>query len=844
MFIAIYRSPSSTLESFIDHLDQCLSFLFSKFGHSSFYILGGDLNINFLANNIDSKLLFDVLGSYGFALGYDSATRVQGMCASGIDYLITNVPLIYHNSQVVHSNISDHYHQTLAVDKCYLGLSLVKVNGNINKRIFSNQNILEFKSHLIELLNRGGCVYNHFLDCFYQHFPLKSVKIMPKKINSSDSSPYLVNFSEFLRNMHDDLKSNNLPLSQEYKDLLNKFKICVAQNRIASNSIMINQSRNTIKSSWTLINSKIKKHTVQENIKLMINNSIECDGEKIANCFIDTFLPENLNSNSIPPFNDNPTPPVNQMVLFPTDPAEVKSIILSLPNSSSVGPDEIPTSLIKSCVDIICEPMSDLINDIFATGTFPDDFKLAKIIPLFKKGSKYEPQNYRPLVIQNIFSKIVDKIFTKRLVSFLVKYKLINSCQYAYLKGKSVDLAIYNFLNAIYDSLENSNDCIGVFYDFSKAFDMVCLIILYRKLSALGVNGAPLAFIKSYLCNRRYFVQLRQTDAAGNVVVHKSRERTWNRGVPQGSNLGPYLFLVMINDLPAHLQSNLLSMFSDLGSFTLSLYADDVNKIVSHKVFARLEAICNYSIGLIHDWCKVNDLKLNIDKTNFIQFQSVHNRFVNPKPDLSLGNSSVVDTENCVFLGLRLNKNLDWNNHIDHLSCKLRSGCFALGRLRDEIDFNTLKSVYYAHIYSHIKNNIIFWGHCSSSNRIFVLQKRAIRTIFRVPARHSCVSLFSKFGVLTVPSIYIYECAIFVKKNLALFKKNCDTHCYATRNCNMLSVFQHSKSSFEKCPKYRMVHVYNRLPACIRDITSISIFKKKLFNYLLGLNLYSVRDLL
>ena len=358
----------------------------------------------------------------------------------------------------------------------------------------------------------------------------------------------------------------------------------------------------------------------------------------------------------------------------------------------------------------------------------------------------------------------------------------------------------------------------------------------------MGVNDPPLEFIKSYLTNRKYYVKLTETDAEGNVTFHKSEERVWNRGVPQGSNLGPYLFLVMINDLPSHLQSKLLSLFNEYFEFISSIYADDVNSIVSHKDFHILERICNMSIELMQQWCNNNRLKLNVKKTNFVHFKSAHNRFVNPPPILELNNTSIDNKDTCVFLGLRINEYLNWDKHIDYLCGRLRSGCFSLGRLRQELPRHTLKTVYYAHIYSHLRNNVIFWGHCSSATRVFILQKRSLRMIYGVPPTHSCVALFRDFGVLTLPCLYLFECAIFVKKNIHLFNKNSDTHSYNTRNHNQLSVFQHSKALFEGCPKYRLVHIYNKLPEQIRNIASISKFKKCLFNYLLDMNLYSIKS--
>jgi hypothetical protein len=182
-------------------------------------------------------------------------------------------------------------------------------------------------------------------------------------------------------------------------------------NRITVNTHKILCAKNKSKLTWNLINKTIKNRTVTCNIKLLVNDNLLVNYDLIVNSFLDVFLPSTTDCDNV--VSTEPlTYSSHQMFLTPTDPIEVRSIILGLLNSNSVGPDGIPTRVIKACVDIISGPLSEEINNISLTGTFPEQFKLAKIIPLHKKGSKLDPLNYMPLVIQNIFSKIIEKVFT------------------------------------------------------------------------------------------------------------------------------------------------------------------------------------------------------------------------------------------------------------------------------------------------------------------------------------------------------------------------------------------------------------------------------------------------
>ena len=156
--------------------------------------------------------------------------------------------------------------------------------------------------------------------------------------------------------------------------------------------------------------------------------------------------------------------------------------------------------------EYVCDPLVDIINSLFSTGVYPDHFKIGKIIALFKKGSKLDPKNYRPITLLSAFSKVLERILVLRLMSYFTNYGLLAHCQYAYQCGKSVQLAIFNLLCAIYDSLEKFHHNVGIFDDYSKAFDCIVPVELAPNLEDMGIIDTLLALIISYLTNYSLFV--------------------------------------------------------------------------------------------------------------------------------------------------------------------------------------------------------------------------------------------------------------------------------------------------------------------------------------------------
>ena len=218
---------------------------------------------------------------------------------------------------------------------------------------------------------------------------------------------------------------------------------------------------------------------------------------------------------------------------------EITQNIISLKNSSA-GWDSIPASIAKQSILFYVKPLTQLINRSFELGIFPDELKLAKVIPIFKSGDKTQLTNYRPISVLIFFSKIFEKTMYNHLIKFINKNKILYKYQFGFRKSHSTNHAIISLVEKVNNALDSGNVLVGVFLDLKKAFDTVDHKILLGKLFKYGIRGEILKWFESYLNNRTQYV---------NIQDNKSQTKTITCGVPQGSILGPLLFILYINDL-------------------------------------------------------------------------------------------------------------------------------------------------------------------------------------------------------------------------------------------------------------------------------------------------------
>ena len=316
--------------------------------------------------------------------------------------------------------------------------------------------------------------------------------------------------------------------------------------------------------------------------------------------------------------------------------------------------------------------------------------------------------------------------------------------QFGFRKGHSTDYAIIQLYDKIIDSFSNKEHIIGIFMDLSKAFDTIDHLILLHKLESYGIRGQSLSWFKDYLHNRKQFVVFNSNE---------SFKQNIQCGVPQGSILGPLLFLIYVNDL-----------INSSPSLNFILFADDTNILYSHKNIDTLITTLNLELSKVSLWFKCNKLSLNIDKTNFIYFRSVHSQKQNVV--IQIDGRPLVEKHSTKFLGLTIESNLSWNEHVRKVHVSISRNIGILYKIRDFLTKKSLFTLYNALILPHIIYCNIVWGNCSTTkiNSLLLLQKRALRIVTNSNYLAHSEPLFYNLKTLQINDIHTWQTGIFMYK--------------------------------------------------------------------------------
>ena len=336
------------------------------------------------------------------------------------------------------------------------------------------------------------------------------------------------------------------------------------------------------------------------------------------------------------------------MFINPVSEDEVVNIIKACKPKHSKDCDDINMYVLSKVTDQIVKPLVHIFNLSFSSGIFPSEMKTAKVIPVFKSGNRSDFSNYRPISLLSQFSKILEKIFNLRLEQFLISNEILSNCQYGFRSCMSTVHAALELIESISTAVDNKkNIALAYSLTLKRLLTLIIMTYLLRNYSSMELMGTANAWLNKYLPNRNQY-----------VIAHLACDlsRVW---VPQGSVLGPVLFLLYINDICN--VSNLLKFL---------LFTDDTNIFCSSTSLHDLQDTINRELGKLFVWFSVNRLSLNLGKTNYMLFRSRP-----PDNELALKINNVVLPRVAAtkFLGIIIDDKLSWKPNIQSVKSKLSS---------------------------------------------------------------------------------------------------------------------------------------------------------------------------
>lgn len=440
--------------------------------------------------------------------------------------------------------------------------------------------------------------------------------------------------------------------------------------------------------------------------------------------------------------------------------------------------------------------------------------------------------NYRPITLIPIFSKIYEKIAYSRISNFVESSNLLKNEQNGFRKNRNTSLTIFQLIKNVTECVDENIPVCVLFMDMSKAFDFVCHRRLLEKLYRYGIRGSAHEWIKSYLSNRTQCVQISQYCPDNKCITkYQSNYLHNNYGVPQGSILGPLLFLLYINDLPSAVTQQCY------------LFADDTTIVIKSNKLENFESQINETLQKTIQWLELNNLKANLSKTKLMQF---HTRRRNPKIlNVNFENQRIDEVQSIKFLGVTLDSFCSWNDHIKDLCSRINRFVFALRRISQVVSKEAALTSYYGYIHSILQYGITMWGRSSNTDDVFIMQKKCIRAIFGLKTIESCRPYFKKYHILSLPCVYILSASIFVYEHAYFFKTFNELHKNPTRSQyrNKLYIPSTKLSLIAKNSYIMCIKIYNKLPDDIKDLPYLK-FKKSLKRWLQEKCFYSIQEYL
>ena len=832
----VYRRPGSDYESFLADYDL---FINSHIGKKC--LVFGDFNLDLLKYRNSSHVQRFVNTNFenNFFSLINRPTRVSSHSATVIDHIWCNfVEEPNFRSGIILTDISDHFATLAKICSLKMGPSSPKVltlrdwtnldNGNfynifssnISQDIYSNSDF-----DVDEALDDLVGIIRTTLD---SACPLIQKRIK-KRTHKPWITPEIISLTRKKNSLHKKYVRKPITYGDQFRACRNSLNNMIKMQKKRYFNNKLQSCNNDPKKTWDVLNEAMNRGG-SKNIELneiREGNRIVSGCKNVANVINNHFIdaPQTIASSLVNHENVDYRDFLsgyypNSFFLNTTTPESIVKLVQNFSSSSNgSGHLGIPIKVIKAIIDLISGPLSRIFNKCITEGYFPKRLKIAHIVPIHKSGDRTCPNNYRPISILTIFSKIFEKHLYNELLFYFEGNNIIVDQQCGFRKGVSTNVAIGKFLKRVYSGLNDGKFGIGLFLDLQKAFDMVNHKILMKKLFHYGVRGCPHKLIESFLSERKQYVKINEFES--NILGTSI-------GSPQGSVLSPLLFLIFINDIV-----NVSSILN------FNLFADDTCIYASDSNLVNLYTTLNCEILKVEKWISANLLSLNVSKTVYLLFAG--KKCLPNVPPLVMFNTPIIRKTETKFLGIIIDDKTMWGPHTQSVLGKISRVTGIMCKIKDYLSPNSRRLIYYALFYPFIQNGIVFWGTVSKTkfSKIFGVQKRIIRYVAGVGRFEHTEPIFKNLNILKLCDVKKLEISKFVHADIDHnrffdFNNRSTVHSYNTRNSSALVLPNPRINLMLHSIFYEGLKFFDELPIELKNIDSKISFKIKMKNYLIS----------
>ena len=845
----IYRHPKANITKFNDKFYSVLDKINSDKSIEMCFI-AGDFNVNLI--NYDThkptETFLDNFISNSFLPSIHLPTRITYKSSTLIDniFVLQKKTKKFQNisSGSFYADITDHLPCFLIIDYP----TKIPKQSRPKIRVYNELSKQNFITDLQKV--DWSSVYNDenpdssfktFLD-IYKNLHEKNFPLQTLSRKKSKQNPWMtkeINKMRITRDKNRKKVTQGLLDEKEYKEQKNKTRKMIRQAQEDYYKDLFDEKQNGMKQMWkhlgSILNPK-RTNGPHKILHLFANNTSITENSEIAETLNQHFcsIGDKLAS-KIPKAKKSfksylKSSPPNSFFFKKIDPKQVLNIISALQVQKSPGIDGIPNKALKISAEVIVTPLTHIINHSLSKGVFPECLKTAKVIPLFKKGDETLCSNYRPISLLSCFHKLFEKVMKSKLLEYLDENNVLYKYQFGFRKTHSTNLALLEVTEQLYANLDVDNYGLGIYLDFQKAFDTVNHEILLDKLYHYGIRGNILDWFKSYLKNRKQFTFINGVNSQTSHI---------ECGVPQGSVLGPLLFLIYVNDIQH--------------AFTHAspkLFADDINLFIFHKDLKTLYSLANTELESLNTWLLANKLSLSIGEnkdTKYTLFSPKSYPDIDKLPFLYISGQLVPYTTVIKYLGVHLDHKLTFKDHIDKLKEKINKYVGIFYHIRHKLPPKCRRVLYFSFVFSYLYYCAEIYGNATKAtlNPLQIVQNRILRTLQYKDKYFPINKMHKSYGILKLQDMIQYKQSKIIhslltgaKKLPSVLKKLIvplkNIHSHNTRNKNLVYEVKPRHPIGGRLLKSNASKVWNRLPKNIILQETHGEFKNEFYNFKLS----------